>query len=61
MKITGKNKRKKTLKNSYYYIVAKSTKYLYGVFPLSEDGLIKAKSYLKKIDSTGKNFKILIK
>jgi len=55
------NKRKKTSKNSYYYIVSKGTKYLYGVFPLSEEGLTKAKTYLKKIDGTGKNFKILKK
>lgn len=53
-KIKQKNKKYK-----YYSIVAVGNKFLYGAFPFSKHGLSNAKAYLKKIDPSEKNFKII--
>lgn len=54
-----KYKKSKSKKNSYYSIISKEKRFLYGAFPLSKDGLVMAKEHLKKIDPSGKNFKIV--
>lgn len=39
-------------KNKYYGIFSKKDNYLHGVFPLTKEGLVAAKEYLKKISPT---------
>jgi hypothetical protein len=48
-----KNKTKS--KNKYYGIYSKSDNFLYGVFPLSEEGHKKATDYITKISLKNKN------
>ena len=55
-KITQK---KRKSKNSYYSVISKEKRFLYGAFPPSKEGLLKAKEHLKKIDPSGKNYKIV--
>lgn len=54
-----KHKKSKLKKNGYYSIISREKKFLYGAFPFSKNGLVMAKEHLKKIDPSGKNFKIV--
>ena len=45
-------------KNKYYGIYSKNDNFLYGVFPLSEDGHEKAKKYISKISKNKNDYYI---
>lgn len=51
-------KKQKKIKGKYYAVIGKSDKFLHGVFPFSEEGLLSARVYLSKIDPLEKNLKI---
>jgi hypothetical protein len=53
-----KNKIKKPKQTKYYAVYSRTDNFLHGVFPPSEDGLIKAKAHILKIDPSNKNYKI---
>jgi hypothetical protein len=48
----------KVKKQKYYAIYSKNDNFLHGVFPLSEEGKLKAKEYLKKISDKNNSFYI---
>lgn len=45
----------KLKKKKYYAIYSKNDNFLHGVFPLSEEGLKKAKNYINKLSTSKKN------
>jgi|Laugrefbdmm110sn_1035136.scaffolds.fasta_scaffold225235_1 hypothetical protein len=45
-------------KNKYYAILSKKDKFLYGAFPVSKEGKIKAEEYIKKISVKSNAFYI---
>jgi len=55
----SKKKSNKKKKGKYYAVVCLGKNFLYGAFPCSEEGFLRAKEYLKKIDPSKKNFKIV--
>jgi len=57
--IIKKQKQKQKKTNKYYAVISKSDNFLHGVFHNSPEGLTKAKNYVRQIDSTNKNFKII--
>lgn len=54
-----KKKSKNKKNNKYYAVVSVNKNFLYGAFPFSEEGHIRAQEYLKKLDPSKKNFKIV--
>lgn len=54
-----KKKITKKKNNKYYAVVSINRNFLYGAFPFSEEGYSRAQEYLKKIDPSKKNFKIV--